>query len=343
MRNYIICLCYTLCVFGCNSGNKAKEMYFTDNIEVLDSSTILHEKIEGKPLKCVGIKGVSGIVITNEHICISTQMDNPSLYVYNLFGGLMCSFDRNDCGLMDFGYIHLTGQWGIEDGQVYIWANDVNVSELKRINISKSIKQNTCVIDKRVATQPYSMNAFALSDSSSLSETLIEDNYVINHEYTSGKTSLDEKLYAIDIPQPFSYYKSEMCINEDENTICFAMRSINQVNFYNYLNKHKKSISIGNVKHKKDIVSNTETGLENWVYYTRIYSTAKFVYCLYLNQSYEDAFSKPKKTEIHIFNYEGEYVRSLLFDRYIYIFGVTNDDTTLYGLYSSELFEYDIK
>lgn len=338
-KKYFYCLLsMSLCtLIGCRK-NGANEIYFTKNIDIVRIDTIEKYELSGTCFVSDMI-GIEGIELTNNYIVLTSQDTDSLINIYNLNGNKIKSFGKRGQGPNDFINTILNGQH--EDG--YIWINDVSMALLKRINIPASLATTQCVIDKHFYTRPRSANAFVLNDSSIISEEMTDDNYVLKRVTQEGETILDEKMYEINIRSPFSYYKSSMCINEGKNVLCAAMHSINQVNFYNYSTKKRKSVSLGNVNTRDEIVTNNDTGIEDWVYYAFTYATPHFFYSLYLNQSYEDAYEKEKKVEIHIFTPTGNLVRIIKLDKYILRFAIDNNDKTLYGIYDdSTIYKYNL-
>lgn len=338
-RKAILLMLSLTFLFGCKESN-VNEIYFTENIDNLKTDSIEIKTLSGCCIISDRI-GIEGIGLTDNYIILTYQDTDSLIGIYDVTGKEVMVVGKRGQGPNDFINTVITGQHG--DNNHYIWINDVSMSLLKRVNIDLTIASKKCVVDQQHQTLPRSANAFSLSDSSIISEEMTEDNYVLERMTKDGETILKEKMYKFNIPGPFSYYKSSMCINEAQSTLCAAMHSVNQVNFYNYSTRDRKSVTIGNVATKDKIVTNIDTGIPDWVYYASTYATPNYFYCLYLDQCYEDAYEKGKNTEIHVFTPTGNLIRIIKLDKYIISFSVNDSDDTLYGIYEdSAIYKYNL-
>ena len=79
-------------------------------------------------------------------------------------------------------------------------------------------------------------------------------------------------------------------------------------------------------------------------YYTGITTTSKYVYALYMNQSREEAFDKEQPTEIHVFDWDGNFVKKLVANEYLYSITVNANDNAIYACdMEGNVYRYELK
>lgn len=337
MMKNILRFAILLSIWGCTS---VPNVYFTDNLNQIHSSSVETVSLQGH-LVLDGLYGISDMKIVQNYLCLTIPKLERMLHLYSLNGDSICSIGRRGNGPNDFINCCLNGQSSVDGENAYLWINDVSNAELKRIDLTKSIKNESCYVDKHVKTLPMSVNAFYINDSLVVQEVMTERNYNL---FVGNADSISEynTLYSIDVSGPFSYYKSIFRLDPSSSFLISAMQSINQINYINWKTKERISSCVGTITKWENIVDK-KTGLENWTYYADLKVTNDCVYALYMDQNYNDSYEVEKPVEIHVFDKRGKLVKILNLDKYLVHFDIDENTSTLYGLMNdSEIYSYKI-
>lgn len=279
--------------------------------------------------------------VVGQYLWVVTPRLNNLFHIYHADGSYITGLGVKGSGPNDFINCKPTGQSHVDDEQCTIWINDVSAAELKRIDIRESIKTGSCKVDKRLPVIPMSVNSFYINDSLTIQEILTENNYkLVSSSHREILT--EEPCYKIDMSSPFSCYSNVSRMDERENLIVSAMHHINQINFFNYKTGKRYSACVGEITPRHYIVDK-ETGLGKWVYYADLQVTEKYIYALYLNQPYNDAYEQEKKVELHVFNKEGKLQEILSLEQYLIGISVDMSKNILYGLsYDDCIYVYNL-
>lgn len=323
------------------SCGKEQNSYFSGNnyscVEVKECSTLKGEIIINNLI------GINDFDIVGNHIILTTPSDSSLFKIYNLSGDFISVFGTKGNGPDDLINCQLNGQKEIRGKESFIWINDISSAKLKKLNITKSIINNSCVFDKEIQTYPYSSNAFYINDSLIIVEYMSGNNYHMNSINPISTTNIkSEQIYTPTFEGVFSYYKSIWRISNDLKKMASAMYSINELNFWDIISNHRFSCSIGPLINENQIVDN-KTKLEKHTYYCDLKTTNKYIYALYMDQPYDISFEKEKPMKIHVFNWEGAFVTCLNVSEYILRIAVDNNDNAIYGLaQDSAIYKYEI-
>lgn len=329
---------YVFLMFCLCSCNQTADIYFSNNMRHFKYDDVEVSSLQGQ-LVLDGLYGVSDMAVIGNYLCLVTPNLDKLFHFYTLDGDSVLALGVTGEGPNDFINTRLNGQLYADEKCAYVWVDDISSALLKRINLMESIHTGACVVDKLVKTYPMSMNAFYLNDSLVVQEVMAGANYELI-TYSNGKVKKKETMYLIDIPSPFSSYKSKMCIDTSSSLLVSAMYSINQINYMNYLTGERFSSCVGESTKMENIVDE-ETGLEKWTYYTDIKVTKQYVYALYLNQDYETAYEKEKAVELHVFDKSGTLLRVFKLNQYILSFDIDERNSVLYGLVNdTEIYSY---
>lgn len=323
-------------MLGCSKS----DVCFTDNVLCYDREDVEVVHLHGKPLLDHMI-GVTDVSLVGNYLCLITPQLKTMLQVYNIQGDSLASLCVKGNGPNDFINMQLRGQVQVSDTSCYLWVNDVSSAMLKRIDLTRSVNESTCVVDKKVKTYPMSTNAFYVNDSVVVQEVMMLANYEL-FTCVNGEPAKHEKIYSDDVKNPFSFYKSSMRLKESSSLLVSAMNSFNQVNFWNLRTGNRISTRLGESVDMSTLLDE-ETGLEKWVYYVDVELADNQVYALFLNQSQEDAFEKGEKTEIHLFDFSGHLLRIFELDRYAHSFCIDRSASVLFALVGdSQIYSYQL-
>ena len=181
------------------------------------------------------------------------------------------------------------------------------------------------------------MDAFMLNDSVVLYSQETNDNYRLNYINVKNRKIINGTDLFTPHKNAFSIYSQNMCINVGKNSLAMGMNSINQMNFMTLDNKHRKSVSI---------YENAKTDFdkdEEMQYCCKLSGNDEYVYALYMNQTYEDSFAKPKEMEIHVFSWHGKLEKILKVKEYLLTIAVDDENKFLYGRdNNNNIFKYQL-
>lgn len=316
----------TAFLIGCTH---SKEIYFSDDIKVANAIEVPHQTLKGKLVISDAIGGTY-LEIVDDYLLIATSKLDTLFHLYFLNGEYITGIGVRGNGPNDFINCRPTGQSYSDTTGCYVWINDVSAAELKRIDIERSVQEKSSRVDKHLMTLPMSVNAFYVNDSTVIQEVLEENNCKLV-SFCNKQVMTEEVLYKIDQSPVTSYYGNISRIDEHNHLIISAMYSINQVNFLNYKTGKRFSACVGNVTPKEDIID-IHTGLSKWVYYANLRIADNFIYALYINQNYNDAYEKEKEVQLHVFDVQGRLCKIFILDEYIINIAIDETRKILYGL-----------
>lgn len=339
MKKYVYYLLIIFSLFSCSerpvsyfAGNACKSIILKDSL-ILNGEIIVRD-----------IFGAIDIEVVDGYVVLITPRKENVFCVYNLQGDSLSAFGVRGNGPNDLVNCRLNGQREIEGGNALMWINDVSSARLNRLNITQSVVRGSCLFDKIISTYPMSMNAFFISDSLILAENMGQDNFhMISYNPLLNKEISSEQLYSPSVKEGvFSYYKSAWRISNDKNRMVSVMFSINEVNFWNRYTGSRFSCSIGPFVPIDKLVDE-KTQLEKQTYYCDVKTTDRFVYALYMNQSHDIAYLEEKPMEVHVFDWDGQFVKRFILPQYILGIAVDADDKMIYGLEEdSAIYKYNI-
>lgn len=261
--------------------------------------------------------------IDDKLLDVNAKNKNAVFTVYDTNGICVGSFGKAGRTRNEFtGGTVVTQQF--ENGK--LWINDVNKAMLTRINLNVSLDSSTCVVDKEMVTAGRVINAFYVNDSTILYEQETMDNYrVYVYNTLQGKAVKQYDLYT-PCRDAFGVYYSYMLLHPNKNKLVAAMATLNQVNFLTVKDGKRKAVSL----YEKSVLEKDHEKRKQ--YYCDVTATADRIYALYMNQSKEESFDKPKPMEIHVFDWDGNFKERLLVGEYIFNIAVNEKGQYLYGL-----------
>ena len=218
--------------------------------------------------------------------------------------------------------------------------NSVNTAELKFVDVDKSLKEGRCIVTRTVPTAPRVINAFCLDDSTLLFEQETPGNYQLCERKIGSSEEKSQDMYRR-VKDAFDTYRSFMAVNRNRKILVSAMQWLNQVNFTKL---DGDSIYCKSVSLYADAQTPIEDEDKQMNYYTGITTTSKYVYALYMNQSREEAFDKEQPTEIHVFDWDGNFVKKLVANEYLYSITVNANDNAIYARdMEGNVYRYELK
>lgn len=310
-----------IAVWGCTDTDSN---YFCENYDVIEhpeSTKILTAELilSGDSLSDVG----RIFCIEDKLLDVNAKNKNSVFTVYDNHGNRIGSFGKAGRARNEFtGGTVVTQQY--ETGK--LWINDVNKAVLMRVNLNASLDSSVCIVDKEFVTSGRVINAFYVNDSTIVYEQETKDNYRIYMlDILKGKAIVQYDLYA-PCEDAFNVYHSNMLLHPNKNKLVAVMSTLNQVNFLSLKEGKKKAISL----YEKSLLEKDYEKQRQ--YYCDVTATSDRIYALYMNQSKEDSFDKPKPMEVHVFDWDGNFKERLLVNEYIFNITVNEQGKYLYGL-----------
>ena len=251
MKTFYFSIIASAFFISCNQ--KISDIYFTENIKNVNPHKVESITLDGD-LVLNDMIGIGNFETTNQYLCLFTTPLDTLFHLYSLDGSYLAAFGIKGQGPNDFGSVRANGIKNTEQGQEYLWINDVNAASLKRLNITESIKKNQCIVDSIIRITPMSINAFYSNNHSIIQEIMTPNNFEL--VIKKNEEVQKEELYKINTPHPFNTYKNTMRHNSDLNMLISAMVSINQINFLNLRTKERYSICVGEHTNMENIYSN---------------------------------------------------------------------------------------
>ncbi len=313
--------------------------YFSNEIEIIKSTP---ERLPGF-LLIDSLIGVSNVESVDSFIVLVSPHREKLFQVFDFVGNNKGNFGVKGQGPNDLLNCTPNGQKQVMNNCAFLWINDVSATKLKKINLSKSIKEQHLIIEDMIDTYPMSVNSFIIDDSLAICESMTQNNYsLIKYNYKNHNKLVENNIYLSPQKNPFNFYKSIWRINYESNILVGAMHSINQLNFWNLNTNEKKSVIIETPYLPNQIVDE-KTGLENRTSFCDLEISRDFIFALYMDQEYGLSYETPKKMTLFIFNWDALLVARLIVEEYILNIAVDSKQEKLYGLCEDDkVFVYDL-
>lgn len=120
---------------------------------------------------------------------------------------------------------------------------------------------------------------------------------------------------------------NNLCVNEAGNRVAVSYRYTNYLSFYELDGDLLKTIRIGNQNIKATVKQNEINTPVSTKCFIDMYGTAKYLYC-----AYSGSLDFSTNTKIHVFNWEGKYIKTLQLDSPIRKFCVDPNDQRLIAI-----------
>lgn len=207
------------------------------------------------------------------------------------------------------------------------WVNDANKAMLMRIDLQASLDSSKCVVDKRVATAGRVLNAFYVNDSTIIYEQEMRDNYRLYvFDAKRGKARQHYDLYSpCKENETFNVYRTYMQLHPDAERLVGVMANMNQVNFLSATTNKRKAVSL---YEEAELCYDYE---KQTYFYCGVTATRNRVYALYLDQCSKESFEKAKPVEVHVFDWDGNFIERLRINEYLCGIAVDERGKNLYG------------
>lgn len=324
---FLIAIIVIIFFYGCNG----RKNFFSNNVIMFDDKFEISSTIRGDKLPVANIFSISSLICLDEYLLVLTPRAKNVFNVLSLSGEILSQFGTIGRANDELMNCQFNGQIKEIDGHKCVWINDVTKTRMVLIDIDKSIQNNKITIIKEMKTPPKSVFCFCVNDSILISEQLRVNNYDLVEHNIVLNTFSENTLYIDDVANAFSLYKSIWRLDSYKSKMVGVMQSINQINIYSMVDHERYSIVIGEMITDKNELVDAETGLERRTAFCDLEMTNSYIYALYMNQEYKDAYEKSKPQEVLIFDWNGGLDRVIRLNEYIIDITVSSDGEYLYG------------
>lgn len=348
--NIINAILAVIMLNSCNGNNNGYNMsrepsiYFADSLNVIDNANISRSEIITGDTIIDEAMGAYTLNVVDSIICLANRQSDMMFSFYNLNGDSIASLGHRGQGPSDFTNNDMNRQSVVSDGNTCIWIVDVNSAALKRLNLTKSIQCNQSCVDSIIPIRSMVTKAFLVGDTI-IQEVMADGNYDLSLSSIDGKSLYQEPLYKhkVDLSELFMFYKGTMAVSPNGKHLVIAMSAINQINIIDLTNGEQRyAVSVGGVESPHSVLD-PQNHTNIWTYYSNLSLGDNYIYALYENQPYDTGDNEMKKSEIHLFDYEGNLVKILPLDRFLYAISYSGKNNSLYGLDDNEnVLRYDL-
>ena len=324
-------------LYGCNE----RKNFFSKNMKILDDEFKVSSTISGEKLPTTEVYNITSLICFDEYLLVITPGASSVFNVLTFNGKVVSQFGTIGRANDELANGHFNGQTGKIDGDNCIWVSDVGKARLVLIDIDKSMENGKLFIIREIKTTPMCVDCFCINDSVFISEQLMENNYeLLKHNMSWGILSRNV-LYSDAFEDAFSLYHSIWRWDPHRNRMIGAMLSVNQINFYSLDNQERFSIVIGESRTDKNELIDAETGLALMATFSDLVVTDSYIYALYINQDYDDAYEKAKPLDLLIFDLDGNLDRVIRINEYVFDIAISSNGEYLYGSTSNdEIYRY---
>lgn len=317
LSRFVITLAAVLLLAACGSKEKNP---FCDNVMTLSADSKLREASADIIISGDTMPQVNDIIIVGDNLVADVDDKDGRLQVFSLDGTRTGKFGK--FGRAENEYTSGMSFIGQPDEKC-LYLRDVNKAIIAVMDMD-SLRHNGEVIYKRIVKSfPRVLNAFISGDSELIYEHETPGSYALaSRDIDTGSQSWEEILYE-PTANPFSEYHSYMVMSDKRKKIAAAMRFRSQINFLDLNTKERKSFIA-------DSDNNPSSVTDGHEYYCNIKANDDYVFALYMNQSAEDSYDVAKPMEIHVFDWDGNFIESVKVKEYIVRIAVGSDGT-IYG------------
>lgn len=284
------------------------------------------------------------ISVAEDYLLLCNSFAKDSIFtVYDMdMENILGRFGYKGQGPDDFSTVGPICQGGIDNGDTYVWINDVNAIKMKRLNISKSLEEGSAVVDDEIATQPLSIMCFRASDTLLILKKYNDGIFSIEQYNPVTTQSLSSEPMYISKPKGivFTVFGTSDIYDEESGRYISAMSSMNQINFTDVKTKEAYAVCVGDVTTEENVWDES-LGDAKMLYYGDLKQNDKYIFALYINKSWEELDSEEFAgcpVSVHVFDKEGkfvavlkmqEYLTQIDVDKYGRIYGA-DDDSNIY-------------
>ena len=269
-------------------------------------------------------------------------------------------------GPNDFTRLSHRDNFFVDNNDLKLWLNNYDTQKLKLLNITQSIKKGSTIIDsvasfKKEPDTHYPFAFFFVVDNGQIlarsSPNLLrkkEYEYIPTeyhlYQYPSQEKIRSYLLYNKPlIPKDTeyfnamysSYFHSFDNIKSDQSKVAMAMWMLPQINILDIQTGELKGFRLNE---NIDFVNLEKNDIESLkFYYSNICTDNNYIYALYLNTLMVDTEKHEETNEIHVFNWDGKFVKRIILEHSCDQIALDRKNNKLYTKDDEEkIFCYDL-
>lgn len=343
----IILLVLFLGVIACQTQKKESQPM----VEKLKGEQILQEYFEIE-----NIFVVDSLLITKNH--------KSSSRLFSIFGknhNLIMGFGQLGAGPLDFeNEVYFNNQvYYNNNHDICIWLYEIHHHRLRLVNISKTIKNRTIVIEKEVDIKPNlnMENLFYIDSLLVVGNVNNMDVYMDKLRFYNPVSKKLEKTIPLSPKVKLGknrninwiqYEYNSLFVNklsyQDRKGFVAGMVEMDRIDFMNSDGVILKTVSGNRLYEKSSVFSDFPKGNKKTVFYLDVVALKKNVYTLYNGKdTYENI--NLNNNVVKVYNWEGVLVKCFAPTEPLYKIAVDEIDNILYGVSEDDnkIYKYDLE
>jgi len=345
--NYIIFLFILVPLGSCTTNTKSSHnegSFLTVENKVIDLPE--PSGLEGKKLELKVMGLINGFCV--DSLFLFTSLESLNSYkIYNNKTFAYCG-DLFSEGSGPNEYLNLssTGQYECTQDGIKLWVSDNTIQKIRKINITKSLKQKKVVQEKEYSYRGSLYNPFSINDSSFITTFYSWKNFSFSTYNPVSKVKIDK----FDFFNQSLMQKDIFCISgipalkPDKTKFAYAMIYLNQVLITSIDGAKKFSVSIGSPQLKSDIdEANEGDKIKN---FSAIAADNSHIWLLYQGEkrrNLEHTIFKAPRSKIVVLDWNGNLLHYFILETNLSTIFMDSNKEILYGIdHNESLFKYDI-
>lgn len=304
----------------------------------------IEETIKGKKMEheIIGINDI--FIVDTLFIAFKASGYNNFFEIYSTNNfKFLGSFLPKGRGPNEFLSVNYNNEYLKTEKGLIFWISDYTLNKRCCFNLSKSIMSQKTIIDT-IFTLPDEGVYINLNDTVRLIKTSVPGN--IHFKLQDIKTQKDLTKYEIlksYIPNytPDASLSMGLTKHPHRSLVIGNMLFFNQINFFDFDNQKKFSISYGQPINIFKTSKLPDDQLR--MYYSAVVLTGRYIYALYQNKSMKQFPYFIPGIEIHVFDEEGCPIKKIHILENINYFAVDEQNNYIYGINAQEeIYQYSM-
>ena len=268
--------------------------------------------------------------------------------VYNTKKELVKHICKKGEGPGEFSDLTEFAGYDMENNEIKIHLLDIRKSILSTLNLSKSIKENSEIIENRYPISIKSnfdqflryikpnllvggvinldVNMSRVRFYNVKSKEIVNNYPLVPFIENNKKEDLTFRQYTYN-----TLYTSILSVKPDKKRLVSAMHKFDRFDILNIEGKPTKVVEYNSEINKKRNNPYSKDN-ESRVFYSDISTTNRYIYLLYINQAIVDYPNKSISTEVHVYDWNGNPIKKYLIPNYLNFITVNEDDTEMMGI-----------
>lgn len=348
MKYILYISCIIIFFFSCNKETDIK--YFNGDIVFYEESNVI-ENLKGEKIIFDDIYTGEMIIHDSLAFFVSSKYPGYLLSIFNINNGHhIGNYLNKGNGPDDFLAVNIMNHVFQENNCSNIWLYAYNEQKIIELNVNKVLIGENLPLDTifNFSWSDYHMAPFnylfRLNKDKVIAKVPLESLFNNGKEFTppkykiidfnTKKESKEYILYSETIEkktenQPLSmYYLSTDQIRPDLQKIAISMGLLSQINILDLESGELKCVRKINTPSFSEIIKKDIQDYK--IYYKSTSTDNNFIYSLYVNKDF-NLKNIPSSNEVHIFDWEGNFIKKIILDQYIDKIRLDSKRNILYG------------